>query len=134
MSNTPTQMPPQTVVNTLLATDRGIKKPTITRVLPPENGIDAPKFTPPLPMPTAVDIDAKEPTVWKAQPVGGLWTSDQNLNGWLWFEKENWLRLSEASESGLLAMLMIAASGKETGTPCLYRKDAEGKIRELYVL
>jgi ribosomal protein L30/L7E len=38
------------------------------------------------------------------------------------------------NESGVMAMMMIAASGKETGSPSLYRRDADGAIHELYIL
>jgi hypothetical protein len=131
----PTLMPPQDApAATLLATPREVKKPATLRIVPPEIGTDTPKFTPSIPMPSAIELNTKEATPWRSQPVGGLWTIDQNLNGWLWFNQDNWVRVSDASESGLMAMMMIAASGKETGTPCLYRREADGKIRELYVL
>jgi hypothetical protein len=122
----PTLLPPQEApIQTLLATARDIKKPTSTRVSPPEIGVDAPNFIPTLPMPKSVEFDAKDTSFWRSQPVGGLWTNDQNMNAWAWFVKENWVRLSDANESGLMAMMMIAASGKETGSPCLYRKDTD---------
>ncbi len=131
----PTWTPPQDMVfATLMPTERDIKKTTATRLPPPEIGTDAPKFAPPLPFPTTIELASKEPTLWRSQPVGGLWTIDQNLNGWVWFNQENWVRISDATESGLMAMMMIAASGKETGTPCLYRRETDGKIHEMYIL
>jgi hypothetical protein len=113
---------------------KGIKKTTTLLIAPPDTGEDAPKFIPSLPFPQAIELDNKEPTLWRSQLVGGLWTVDQNGTGWLWTAQENWVRLSDATESGLMAMLMLAASGKETGTPCLYRKGDDGKINELYIL
>ena len=132
----PSLLPPQEAeqTRTLLPTARDLKKAAKTRLPPPEIGTDAPKFTPTLPMPTSIELSSKEPTFWRAQPVGGLWTNDQNMNGWAWFAQENWVRISDATESGLMAMMMIAASGKETGAPCLYRRDADGEIHELYIL
>jgi hypothetical protein len=130
----PTLPPPQDApIQSLLATAKDVKKPSILRISPPEIGTDAPKFAPTLPV-KSIEIDSKDPTFWRSQPVGGLWTTDQNMNGWVWFAKENWVRLSDATESGLMAMVMIAASGKETGSPCLYRRDADGEIHELYIL
>jgi hypothetical protein len=131
----PTLLPPQEAqIQTLLTTSREVKKPSTARIAPPENGTDAPKFTPTLPIPKNIELEAKESTFWRSQAVGGLWTNDQNMNGWAWFEKENWIRISDANESGLMAMMMILASGKETGSPCLYRRDSDGEIHELYIL
>jgi hypothetical protein len=131
----PTQLPPQEAqIQTLLATPKEAKKPSTARISPPEIGTDAPKFTPTLPIPKSIEFDGKQQTLWRSQPVGGLWTNDQNMNGWAWFAQENWVRLSDANESGLMAMMMIAASGKETGSPCLYRREADGEIHELYIL
>jgi hypothetical protein len=130
----PTLTPPKDAPNaTLLPTARGIKKPTVTRIAPPEIGTESPRLTLPSPVPTAIELDTKN-TLWRSQPIGGLWTNDQNQNGWVWFNQENWVRLSDATESGLMAMMMLAASGKETGTPCLSRRDSDGKICELYLL
>jgi hypothetical protein len=128
----PTQSPPQDAPQmSILPTTKAVGKKTI-RIAPPETGTDAPTFVPPLPMPSAIEVVSKDPTLWRAQPVGGLWTIDQNMTGWLWFQ-ESWIRVSDATESGLMAMMMIAASGKETGTPCLFRQEADGEIHELYV-
>jgi hypothetical protein len=116
-----------------MAVPKSTKKITPTRVMPPDIGVDAPSFIPPMPTPSAIEWDTKSDTPWRAQPIGGLWTTDQNGNGWLWLDKE-WVRISDATETGLMAMMMIAASCKETGTPCLNRRNSEGKIEELYVL
>jgi hypothetical protein len=131
----PTLLPPQEAqIQTLLPTSRDLKKPSTARIAPPEIGTDAPRFTPTLPIPKSIEFDSKQTTFWRTQPVGGLWTNDQNMNGWAWFAQENWVRISDDNESGLMAMMMIAASGKETGSPCLYRRDADGEIHELYIL
>jgi hypothetical protein len=131
----PTLPPPQDApIQSLLAPAKDVKKPTMLRIVPPEIGTDAPKFIPTLPIPKSIEFDGKQTTFWRSQPVGGLWTNDQNMNGWAWFAKENWVRLSDANESGLMAMMMIAASGKETGSPCLYRRDTDGEIHEMYIL
>jgi hypothetical protein len=131
----PTMLPPQDApISTLLATDKPVKKAAKGKIAPPEIGLDSPKFLPTFPIPTVLELESKEPTTWRSQPVGGLWTTDQNLNGWLWFAQENWVRVSDATESGLMAMMMLGGSGKETGTPCLYRKDVDGEIKEMYIL
>lgn len=65
--------------------------------------------------------------------ITGLWSINQDRNCWVHLDTVGWRNLSGASESGLVAMNMIAAHGYQLGsTSSLYEED-DGRISQLYV-
>lgn len=65
--------------------------------------------------------------------VSGMWSINQDRNAWVCLDTVGWRRLSDASESGLVAMNMIAAHAYQVGaTSNLYEGD-DGRIAQLYV-
>lgn len=65
--------------------------------------------------------------------VSGMWSINQDRNAWVYLDTVGWRKLSDASESGLVAMNMIAAHAYQLGaTASLYEGD-DGRIEQLYV-
>jgi len=65
--------------------------------------------------------------------VMGLWSINQDRNCWVYLDNVGWRNLSGASESGLVAMNMLAAHACQLGsTTSLYEED-DGRISQLYV-
>jgi hypothetical protein len=65
--------------------------------------------------------------------VSGMWSINQDRNAWVHLDTVGWRKLSDASESGLVAMNMIAAHAYQLGaTSNLYEGD-DGRIAQLYV-
>jgi hypothetical protein len=65
--------------------------------------------------------------------VSGMWSINQDRNAWVYLDTVGWRKLSDASESGLVAMNMIAAHAYQMGsTSSLYEGD-DGRIAQLYV-
>ena len=65
--------------------------------------------------------------------ITGLWSINQDRNCWVYLDTVGWRNLSGTSESGLVAMNMIAAHGHQLGsTSSLYEED-DGRISQLYV-
>ena len=65
--------------------------------------------------------------------VSGVWSINQDRNAWVYLDTVGWRKLSDASESGLVAMNMIASHAYQLGsTSSLYEGD-DGRIAQLYV-
>lgn len=65
--------------------------------------------------------------------VVGLWSINQDRNAWVYLDDAGWRKLSGGSESGLVAMNMLAAHAYQLGsTTSLYEGD-DGSISQLYV-
>jgi hypothetical protein len=65
--------------------------------------------------------------------VAGMWSINQDRNAWVYLDTVGWRKLSDASESGAVAMNMIAAHAYQMGsTSSLYEGD-DGRIEQLYV-
>jgi hypothetical protein len=72
-------------------------------------------------------------SAWASQKVTGLWTINQDKNSWVAVTNVGWIKLSIASDTGITALMMLAASAKETQTAFNYRKEADNMIHEIYV-
>jgi len=65
--------------------------------------------------------------------VSGMWSINQDRNAWVYLDTVGWRKLSNASESGLVSISMIAAHAYQLGsTSSLYEAD-DGSIAQLYV-
>ena len=65
--------------------------------------------------------------------VIGLWSINQDRNCWVYLDNVGWRNLSGASESGLVAMNMVASHAYQLGsTTSLYDED-DGSLSQLYV-
>jgi hypothetical protein len=65
--------------------------------------------------------------------ITALWTINQDRNSWMHIDGTGWKRLSNASESGVVAMTRLAANARERGSTVVYRDEADGLVHEIYV-
>jgi hypothetical protein len=65
--------------------------------------------------------------------VIGLWSINQDRNCWAYLDTVGWRNLSGASESGLVAMNMLAAHAYQLGSASSLYEEDDGRISQLYV-
>ncbi len=65
--------------------------------------------------------------------IAALWSIDQNRNCFIGISGVGWKKLSTRTESGVIALNMLASHAREKNAPvsCLEGKD--GMIRQIYV-
>jgi hypothetical protein len=72
-------------------------------------------------------------TTWQSNAqISALWSINQDRNSWVYVTNAGWQKLSNASESGIVAMTMLGAHIKQTQTIFNYRTEADGMIHEIY--
>jgi hypothetical protein len=73
-------------------------------------------------------------TAWiNDKRVTALWSLNQNRNSWVYIGSVGWKKLSDNSDSAVVALSMLAAHAKQTQTNYSYREEDDGKIHEVYV-
>lgn len=65
--------------------------------------------------------------------VVGLWSINQDRNCWAYLDTVGWRNLSGASESGLVAMNMLAAHAYQQGSSSSFYEEDDGRISQIYV-
>lgn len=65
--------------------------------------------------------------------VTGLWAINETRNAWAHIDGVGWRKLAAASDSGLVALNMLAAHARQTGARVDYNEDAGAQIDQLYV-
>jgi hypothetical protein len=65
--------------------------------------------------------------------IAGLWSINQDRNCWAYLDNVGWRNLSGASESGLVAMNMLAAHAYQLGSTTSLYEENDGRISQLYV-
>jgi hypothetical protein len=126
----PTWMP-TSVANSERSSRGGPKK-----ITPPSNA-KAPTQSPVL-MPPSFESGIFEPqsdanNTWNSGKVEGLWTTEKSGNCWIFLREENWIKISDTSETGVDAMMLLASIARDSGANFLYRKGKEGAIQEVYL-
>ncbi len=72
-------------------------------------------------------------TVWNSsQTVNALWTINQDRNAWMAIASIGWQKLSNASESGLMSLNLLAAHAKLFQSPMSYRIESDNLVHEIY--
>ena len=64
--------------------------------------------------------------------VSSLWSINQVRNSWVGISGVGWVKLSNASDSAIVAMTMLASHAKEKQSRFDYRQEADGMIHEIY--
>ena len=73
-------------------------------------------------------------TTWQSNVhVIGLWSINQDRNCWVYLDNVGWRNLSGDSESGLVAMNMLAAHAYQLGSPSYLYEEDDGRISQLYI-
>ena len=82
----------------------------------------------------AVQAAAAAATTWQSQKtVVGQWTINQDRNSWMSVAGIGWQKLSTASDSGCVALTMLASSALITKAAVSYRQESDGMVHEMYV-
>jgi hypothetical protein len=77
---------------------------------------------------------AESVTAWvNSQKVTMLWGVAQNRNSWMAIAGVGWKRLSNATDSGVMALTILAAHARQSQTTVNYREEADGMVHEMYV-
>jgi len=132
-SNQPTAMPPAAAARTQSGcgcggTSAGASAAGGALVAGSASASTAPSLRP-----TTTAAGAVTATWQSNAHVAGMWSINQDRNAWVYLDTVGWRKLSDASESGLVAMNLIAAHAYQTGaTSNLYEGD-DGRIAQLYV-
>lgn len=73
-------------------------------------------------------------TVWQSgKTVTNQWTINQDKNSWIGVAGIGWQKLSTASDSGCVALTMLAGNAIITKGSVSYRTESDGMIHEMYV-
>ena len=64
--------------------------------------------------------------------VSSLWSINQVRNSWVGISGVGWVKLSNASDSAIVAMTVLASHAKEKQSRFDYRQEADGMIHEIY--
>lgn len=65
--------------------------------------------------------------------ITALWAINQNVNSWVAVSGIGWKKLSNASDSAIVALTMLAGHAREKGSVVNYREESDGMIHEMYV-
>jgi hypothetical protein len=73
-------------------------------------------------------------TTWQsAKNIVNQWTINQDRNSWMGVAGIGWQKLSTASDSGCVALTMLASSAIITKASVNYRTESDGMVHEIYV-
>jgi hypothetical protein len=73
-------------------------------------------------------------TTWNhSAHINALWSINQDKNSWVGIAGIGWKKLSTASESGIVALTMLASTAKEKNSLVYYREERDARIHEFYV-
>ena len=73
-------------------------------------------------------------TAWQNDKrVATLWAINENRNSWVYITNVGWKKLANASDSGIVAMTILASHAKELQRRIDYRDEADGMIHEMYI-
>jgi len=65
--------------------------------------------------------------------VNALWGTNEPHNSWVLIAGIGWKKLAGSTDSGTLALTVLASHGKLTQTRVDYREESDGCIHEMYV-
>jgi len=65
--------------------------------------------------------------------VSALWSINQTRNSWVGIAGVGWKKLSNVSDSAIVAMTILGSNAKQTQTRFDYREEADGMIHEIYL-
>jgi hypothetical protein len=76
---------------------------------------------------------AEPPPGITSQTINALWSINQDKNAWLGVVGAGWVRLPNASNSGIVALSMLVAHAYRGKRLMNYRQEADGLIHEICV-
>jgi hypothetical protein len=73
-------------------------------------------------------------TTWQNQKtIVDQWTINQDRNSWMGVTGIGWQKLSTASDSGCIALTLLAGNALISKAPVNYRTESDGMVHEIYV-
>jgi hypothetical protein len=88
---------------------------------------------PPPPGKSGVAAVSRLATVWNnSQIVNALWCINEDRNSWMGIAGVGWVRLSNGSDSGVVALTVLASHAKGLQSPINYRQESDGMAHEIY--
>ena len=73
-------------------------------------------------------------TTWSAAAtINALWSINQDKNSWISDASLGWKKLSNASDSGIVALTILSSHAKQLGSTVYYRTEDDGMVHEIYV-
>lgn len=80
------------------------------------------------------EVTAGTATVWSnAATINTLWSINQDKNSWIGDVALGWKKLSNSSESGIVALTMLSSHAKQLGSAVDYRTEDDNMVHEMYV-
>ncbi|HAA27704.1 MAG TPA: hypothetical protein DDW76_25305 [Cyanobacteria bacterium UBA11369] len=122
----PTQLPPAQTGNGANTKPKDLSAAELAMMTGMAVDVDtAPSLSPSVP---------QESMDWQNnKKFNGSWCIDENRNVWYHVEGIGWKKLTYQSESGIVALNILAAHAKQTQSIVNYRDEADGMIYEMYV-
>jgi len=91
-------------------------------------------FTAPLLEPPIEEEQGFGAGVWvNNKRIDALWTIAENRNSWARVTGVGFKKLANGSDSGVVALTMLAAHARQLNRPVNYREEADKMIHEMYV-
>ncbi len=69
----------------------------------------------------------------KNKKITGLWSINQNRNSWVHIAGTGWKKLANNSDTGVVALTMLAAHARVKNSNVNLREENDGMVREMYV-
>ena len=126
--------PPNTQGQALAFSDGPTALP---EVLLEEAAATPPGAVPTLVPPTEADIEAAAGNgiaAWhNGKKITALWSNSSNRNSYIAVEGMGWKKLSNANDSCVVSMTMLATHAEQTNANVNIRIEADGMVHEIYV-
>ena len=98
-----------------------------------ERYAEAPTLTPPSEAEIAA-AEAEGIAAWhNGKKITALWSNDSNRNSYIAVSGMGWKKLSNANDSSVVSMTMLAAHAEQTNANVNLRIESDGMVHELYV-
>lgn len=82
----------------------------------------------------AKQVAATAGTTWQSgKNIVNQWTINQDRNSWIGVAGIGWQKLSTASDSGCVALTMLASNALISKASVSYRTESDGMVHEMYV-
>jgi|SRR5215213_7126018 len=130
--DTPTRVPPSERARDYTASGDEASEPSEALLKEARHSIMETQARPSQ-MPTGEAIQGVTAAVWHGDKnINGLWSMNQNRNVYVAIADIGWKKLTDNSDSAIMAMTIILSHAFQTSRKANLREE-EGQIRELYV-
>lgn len=83
---------------------------------------------------TEVADESVTASLWRRnQKINGLWCKNETRNSWISIAGVGWRRLATTTDSGVIALNILASQALQTGRNVDCREESDGMIHEIYL-